>query len=86
MSSKAIFLDRDGTLVKDPGYISHPDQVKLLPGATEALVQLKELDYKLARYTALVEPAIIVLAAVIVGFVAIALVSAIYGLIGATEL
>ena len=46
----------------------------------------KELDYKLARYTALVEPAIIVLAAVIVGFVAIALVSAIYGLIGATEL
>lgn len=46
----------------------------------------KELDFKLAKYTALVEPAIIVLAAVIVGFVAIALVSAIYGLIGATEL
>jgi type II secretory pathway component PulF len=32
------------------------------------------------------EPAIIVFASVIVGFVAIALVSAIYGLIGATEL
>ncbi len=46
----------------------------------------KELDFKLARFTALFEPAIIVVAGLIVGFVAIALVSAIYGLIGATEL
>ncbi len=45
----------------------------------------KELDYKLDRYTALFEPATIVVAGLIVGFVAIALVSAIYGLIGATE-
>lgn len=46
----------------------------------------KELDYRLDRYTAWFEPAIIVIAGLIVGFVAIALVSAIYGLIGATEL
>jgi len=46
----------------------------------------KELDFKLARYIALFEPTVIVVAGLIVGFVAIALVSAIYGLIGATEL
>ncbi|MGZ4690374.1 MAG: type II secretion system F family protein [Acidimicrobiia bacterium] len=39
----------------------------------------KELDYKLARLTALAEPAVIIIMGVIVGFVAIALVSAMYG-------
>ncbi len=47
MSQKAIFLDRDGTLTEDPGYVSHPDQIKLLDGVPEALIQLKALGYKL---------------------------------------
>lgn len=47
MSDKAIFLDRDGTLTEDPGYIDHPNQVKLLGGAAEALRQLEQLGYKL---------------------------------------
>jgi len=47
MSNKAIFLDRDDTLIEDPGYIDHPDQVKLLDGATEALSELKAMGYKL---------------------------------------
>jgi len=47
MSDKAIFLDRDDTLIEDPGYISHPDQVRLLDGVAQALVELKGLDYKL---------------------------------------
>jgi D-glycero-D-manno-heptose 1,7-bisphosphate phosphatase len=47
MSDKAIFIDRDDTLIKDPGYISSPDQVELLDGAAEALIKLKELGYKL---------------------------------------
>ncbi len=47
MSERAIFLDRDDTLIEDPGYISSPDQVKLLDGAAEALVKLKDLGYKL---------------------------------------
>jgi D,D-heptose 1,7-bisphosphate phosphatase len=47
MPDKAIFLDRDGTLIEDPGYINQPDQVKLLPGVTEALIELKALGYKL---------------------------------------
>ena len=39
----------------------------------------KELDYKLARLTALAEPVVIVVMGVIVGFVAVALISAMYG-------
>lgn len=40
----------------------------------------RELDYKLKHFTALFEPAIILFVGVIVGFVAIALVSAMYGI------
>ena len=35
MANKAIFLDRDDTLIEDPGYINDPDDVQLLPGAAE---------------------------------------------------
>jgi len=47
MSNKAIFLDCDGTLIEDTGYINSPDQVKLLEGVTEALVELRAMGYKL---------------------------------------
>lgn len=47
MGEKAIFLDRDGTLIEDPGYLNDPDLVKPLPGAAEALLHLKKLGYKL---------------------------------------
>ncbi|MHC4511816.1 MAG: D-glycero-alpha-D-manno-heptose-1,7-bisphosphate 7-phosphatase [Planctomycetota bacterium] len=51
MSDKAIFLDRDDTLIEDPGYINTPEQVKLLDGVPEALVELKALGYKLVVAT-----------------------------------
>ena len=51
MSNKAIFLDRDDTLIKDPGYINHPNQVKLLDGVPESLNELKTLGYKLVVVT-----------------------------------
>ncbi|MFA5251200.1 MAG: HAD family hydrolase [Phycisphaerae bacterium] len=47
MSNKAIFLDRDDTLIEDPGYISRPDQVKLMDGVDKSLVELKAMGYKL---------------------------------------
>jgi D-glycero-D-manno-heptose 1,7-bisphosphate phosphatase len=47
MSDRAIFLDRDDTLIEDSGYINNPDQVKLLNGVPEALVNLKDMGYKL---------------------------------------
>jgi D-glycero-D-manno-heptose 1,7-bisphosphate phosphatase len=51
MADKAIFLDRDKTLIHDPGYINHPDQVKLLDGVAEALIELKALGFKLVVVT-----------------------------------
>lgn len=33
----AVFLDRDGTLIEDPGYLADPAGVVLLPGAAAAL-------------------------------------------------
>lgn len=44
---KAVFLDRDDTLIEDPGYINHPSQVKLLPGAAAALSQLRKMGFQL---------------------------------------
>jgi histidinol-phosphate phosphatase family protein len=34
---RALFLDRDGTVIEDRGYMRDPDLVQLLPGAAEAL-------------------------------------------------
>jgi len=47
MALKAVFLDRDETLIEDPGYINTPDQVVLLDGVGESLVALRKLGYKL---------------------------------------
>ncbi|OQA01172.1 MAG: D-glycero-beta-D-manno-heptose-1,7-bisphosphate 7-phosphatase [Planctomycetes bacterium ADurb.Bin401] len=47
MPDKAIFLDRDDTIIEDSGYISSPDKVKLLPTAAPALVELRRMGYKL---------------------------------------
>ena len=46
-NNKAVFLDRDDTIVEDPGYINHPDQVKLLSGVAKPLSELKAMGYKL---------------------------------------
>jgi len=43
---KAIFLDRDGTIIEDSGYISRPDQIKFIPGSIEAIKMLKEAGFK----------------------------------------
>jgi D,D-heptose 1,7-bisphosphate phosphatase len=51
MSEKAIFLDRDNTIIHDPGYISDPGQVKLCPHTGPALVELKSMGYKLVIVT-----------------------------------
>jgi D,D-heptose 1,7-bisphosphate phosphatase len=47
MSSPAVFLDRDGTLNIDPGYIGDPSNLKLFPGTGEALFKLKSSGFKL---------------------------------------
>ena len=43
MTHKAVFLDRDDTLISDPGFINHPSQVKLLTGVGQSLTLLKKM-------------------------------------------
>ena len=44
-STTAIFLDRDGTVIEDTGYISDPDQVRLIPGAAEAIRRFTDAGF-----------------------------------------
>ncbi len=46
-SSPAIFLDRDGTLHKDVGYLIDFGRFEPLPGVVEALLLLKAKGYRL---------------------------------------
>jgi D-glycero-D-manno-heptose 1,7-bisphosphate phosphatase len=40
--NRAVFLDRDGTIIRDAGYLRDPDQVHLLPGAAAAIHRLNQ--------------------------------------------
>ena len=51
MADKAVFLDRDNTLIEDPGYLSDPDAVTLLPGVELALKGLAQAGFKLVVVT-----------------------------------
>jgi D-glycero-D-manno-heptose 1,7-bisphosphate phosphatase len=44
---KAVFLDRDGTVILDRGYLSDPEGVAFEPGAPEALRRLHEAGFGL---------------------------------------
>jgi D-glycero-D-manno-heptose 1,7-bisphosphate phosphatase len=49
--SKALFLDRDGTLIIDKVYLADPAGVELIPGAVEGLQRARALGYKLFLFT-----------------------------------
>jgi D-glycero-D-manno-heptose 1,7-bisphosphate phosphatase len=49
--SAAVFIDRDGTIIEDADYCSHPKQVEVLPGIPEALRRLKLKGFKLIVIT-----------------------------------
>jgi len=36
----AVFIDRDGTLTDEVGYVNHPDRLRLLPRSAEAIRRL----------------------------------------------
>lgn len=37
-----MFLDRDGTVSREAGYINHPERIELLPGSATAIRQLND--------------------------------------------
>ncbi len=45
--NRALFLDRDGTIIEDAGYMGDPAFVRLLPGAADALAALAGEGWKL---------------------------------------
>ncbi len=45
MKAKAVFLDRDGTIIEAHGYVNDPNQVRLIPGAADAIRSLSQAGY-----------------------------------------
>ena len=43
---RAVFLDRDGTLIEDVGYLDSPDKIKPIPEALEAVKFFNKAKYK----------------------------------------
>ena len=43
--NRAVFLDRDGTIIEDAGYLHDPDQVRLLPGAVDGIKRLNDAGF-----------------------------------------
>ena len=50
-SSKALFLDRDGTLIYDRHYLSDPEKVELIPGVAAFLKKALTKGYHLFLFT-----------------------------------
>jgi len=48
---KALFLDRDGTLIKDAHYLKDPDLLEIIESARVALIKAKDAGYLLFMHT-----------------------------------
>ena len=45
--NRAVFLDRDGTIIEEKEFLHRPEDVEMLPGAAMALKALQEAGFKL---------------------------------------
>jgi len=48
---RAVFLDRDGTLIAEKNYLHRPEDVEIFPGAAAALKKLSAAGFKLLIVT-----------------------------------
>jgi D-glycero-D-manno-heptose 1,7-bisphosphate phosphatase len=51
VSRPAVFLDRDGTIIKDYHFIGKPEQVELLPGVSAAIRRLNDVRWPVVVVT-----------------------------------
>ncbi len=49
--NRALFLDRDGTLIQDAHYLKNPNELKIIEGAGPALVKAKKAGILLFMHT-----------------------------------
>ena len=50
-SRKAIFIDRDGTLIAEKNYLHKPEEVEFFPGVIQALSRAAEAGFVLVMVT-----------------------------------
>jgi D-glycero-D-manno-heptose 1,7-bisphosphate phosphatase len=51
VSRRFVLLDRDGTINEEVGYVLRPDELRLIPGAADALRELRDLGLGLVVLT-----------------------------------
>jgi D-glycero-D-manno-heptose 1,7-bisphosphate phosphatase len=49
--AKAVFIDRDGTMIEEAEYLHRPEQVVIFPGVIEACRRLAEAGFKIVIVT-----------------------------------
>ena len=49
--SRAVFFDRDGTLIKDVHYMKDPADIKIIDGVSEALNEIKKAGFLMFMHT-----------------------------------
>jgi D-glycero-D-manno-heptose 1,7-bisphosphate phosphatase len=50
-TNRAVFLDRDGTVIREVGYLRRLEQIEILPRVPEAIRKLKENGFKVVLVT-----------------------------------
>jgi D-glycero-D-manno-heptose 1,7-bisphosphate phosphatase len=45
LKRRAVFIDRDGTISEEVGYVNHPSRYRVFPYAAEAIKRLNEADW-----------------------------------------
>ena len=51
MQSKAVFLDRDGVLIRDTGAITQKNQIELLANVSDAIASLRVLGFNIILFS-----------------------------------
>ena len=50
-TAPAVFIDRDGTVVREVGYLCRPEQIEILPRVPEAIRRLRGGGYRVVLVT-----------------------------------